>query len=104
MDPKRNENRFALRAPAAAPAKAACPIPSPIRLMPRWTRKKPTAGASSPTTAPAANAKRMKSTSRMDMRGVGPVAGERRGGTIEDDPAAHEDEPLDELLDGSELV
>src|SRR5215211_9534831 len=79
-------------------------MPSPIRLIRRWTRKNPTAGASTPTTAPAANARRMKSASKMDMRGVVPGAGERRGCAVEDDRAADEHEPLDEALDGAELV
>src|SRR3954471_19290813 len=72
--------------------------------MPRWTRKKPTPGASRPTMAPAANAYRMKSTSRMDMGGVVPVAREGRGGTVEEDAAAHEHETFHESLDGAELV
>ena len=41
---------------------------------------------------------------RVDVRRVVPDAGQARGRTVEDDSAAHEDEPLDELLDGSELV
>ena len=40
--------------PAATPAKATWPMPSPMRLIRRSTRKKPTAGASTPTTAPVA--------------------------------------------------
>src|SRR6187200_1711341 len=92
------------RYPAATPAKAACPIPSPIRLICRWTRKNPTAGASTPTTAPVANAIRMKSASRMDMRRVVPVGRELGGRAVEDDPAADEDDTLDEPFHRAELV
>ena len=92
------------RYPAATPANATWPIPSPIRLSCRWTRKKPTAGASSPTIAPAAKASRMNSSSSMDVRRVVPDAGEALGRAVEHDPAADEDEPLDEALDRSELV
>src|SRR4051812_40120485 len=55
-------------------------------------------------TAPAANASRMKSASRMDMRRVVPGGRERDGRAVEDDAAADEHEPLDEALDGAELV
>src|SRR5215218_5445544 len=79
-------------------------MPSPIRLIRRWTRKNPTAGASTPTTAPVANASRMKSASKMDMRRVVPRSREARRVAVEDDLAAHEHEPLDEALDGAELV
>src|SRR6266540_1526760 len=79
-------------------------MPSPIRLIRRWTRKNPTAGASTPTTAPVANASRMKSASKMDMGGVVPRSGEACRVAVEDDLAAHEHEPLDEALDGAELV
>src|ERR671939_459082 len=72
-------------------------MPSPIRLIRRWTRKNPTAGASRPTIAPAAKARRMKSASKMDMRGVVPGAGQQVR-------VAVEDEPLDEALHGPELV
>ena len=66
------------RYPAATPANATWPIPSPIRLSCRWTRKKPTAGASRPTIAPAAKASRMNSSSSMrrGCRRVVPDAGE----------------------------
>jgi hypothetical protein len=40
----------------------------------------------------------------MDMRWVVPEAREGGGGTIEEDAAAHEHEPLHEPLDGAELV
>ena len=59
-------------------------MPSPIRLISRCTRKKPTVGASTPTIAPAANASRMNSRSSMDVatgraRGLGARrAGRRR--------------------------
>src|SRR4029079_17322735 len=92
------------RYPAATPAKAACPIPSPIRLICRWTRKNPTAGASTPTTAPVANAIRMNSASRMNMGRVVPVGGELGGRAVEDDAAADEDDALDESLHGAEFV
>src|SRR6188508_476493 len=75
-----------------------------MRLSWRWTRKKPTAGASRPTTAPAAKASRMNSRSSMDMRRVVPEAGEILRRAVEDDAAADEHEPLDEALDRSELV
>src|SRR6187200_3395062 len=92
------------RYPAATPANAACPIPSPMRLICRWTRKNPTAGASTPTTAPVANAIRMKSASRMNMGRVVPVGRELGGRAVEDDPATDEDHALDEALDRPELV
>src|SRR5436190_17667373 len=79
-------------------------MPSPIRLSSRCTRKKPTVGASTPTIAPAANASRMNSRSSMHVRGVVPDAGERRRRAVEDDPLAHEHEPLDDVLDRAELV
>src|SRR5687767_9992399 len=79
-------------------------MPSPTRLIPRWTRKKPTAGASTPTIAPAAKASRMKSASRMDMRRVVPLARQVRRRAVEHDAPAHEHQALDELLDGPELV
>src|SRR5919204_60958 len=85
-------------------AKATWPMPSPIRLMRRWTRKKPTAGASTPTTAPAAKASRMKSALKMDMGRVMPSGSERRGVAVEDDCAADEYEPFDEALDRAEFV
>src|SRR4029078_9586703 len=84
--------------PAGTPAKAACPIPSPIRLICRWTRKNPTAGASTPTTAPVAKAMRMKSASKMKMGRVVPVGGKLGGRAVEDDPAADEYHSLDEAL------
>src|SRR5437867_7103540 len=92
------------RYPSATPRNATCPIPSPIRLSRRWTRKKPTAGASSPTTIPAANASRMNSRSSMRVRGVVPDTGQVRGRPVEDDLAAHEHDPLDEALHRAELV
>src|SRR5207247_1945692 len=46
-------------------------MPSPIRLSSRWTRKKPTVGASTPTTAPAANARRMNTRSSKRRPGGG---------------------------------
>src|SRR2546423_358487 len=94
----------ALSGATAKPAKATCPIPSPIRLSRRCTRKKPTAGASSPTTIPAPNASRMNSRSSMDVRGVVPDTGQGRGRPVEDDLAPDEHDALDEALDGTELV
>src|SRR5436309_12861357 len=88
----------------ATPAKATWPIPSPIRLSRRWTRKKPTAGASSPTTVPLAKASRMNSGSRMDMRRVVPGCRQLRGRAVEDDRAADEDRPGDVGLDIAELI
>src|SRR6266851_8938431 len=79
-------------------------MPSPIRLISRCTRKKPTVGASIPTIAPAANASRMNSKSSMRVRRVVPQAGELRRRTVEDDPLAHEYESMHEALDGAELV
>src|SRR5215472_7284443 len=79
-------------------------MPSPIRLMRRCTRKNPTAGASSPTIAPATNACCMKFASKMDMGRVVPGCGQGCGIAVEDDPAADEHEPLDVALDGAELV
>src|SRR5215211_6913302 len=72
--------------------------------MRRWTRKKPTAGASTPTTAPAAKASRMNSDSNMDVRGVVPQPRQRGRRSVEDDAAADEDEPLDVALYRAELV
>src|SRR5206468_11669697 len=79
-------------------------MPSPIRLRRRCTRKNPTAGASSPTTMPAPNARRMNSRSSMGVGGVVPDTGQGRRRPVEDDAAAHEHDALDELLDGAELV
>src|SRR6266540_1444181 len=79
-------------------------MPSPIRLICRWTRKKPTTGASSPTIAPAANASRMNSNSNMDVGGVVPQLGQGRGRPVEDDSLADEHESLDDVLDRSKLV
>src|SRR5215475_6234686 len=79
-------------------------MPSPIRLSRRWTRKNPTAGASSPTIAPAANASRMNSLSNMDVRRVVPRGWKRARAAVEDDRPAHQDEAVDERLDGAELV
>src|SRR5712692_5216067 len=79
-------------------------MPSPTRLRRRCTRKKPTAGASNPTTMPAPNASRMNSRSSMRVRGVVPDTGQVRRGPVEDDPAAHQHDPLDEALHGAELV
>src|SRR5881409_3388045 len=75
-----------------------------MRLISRWTRKKPTVGASTPTTAPAAKASRMNSRSSMRVRGVVPYPGQLRRWPVEDDALAHEDEALNEVLDSSELV
>src|SRR5919204_3804350 len=75
-----------------------------MRLSRRWTRKKPTAGARSPTTMPAPNASRMNSRSSMDVGGVVPDTGQVSWGPVEDDLLAHEHDPLDEVLDGAELV
>src|SRR5215208_932862 len=79
-------------------------MPSPIRLRRRWTRKKPTAGASTPTTLPVAKARRMNSLSSMDVRRVVPDAGELRRRPVEDDRSAHQQDALDVALDGAELV
>src|SRR4051812_34748685 len=75
-----------------------------MRLSRRWTRKKPTAGASSPTIAPAANASRMNSVSNMGVRGVVPRRRERAWPAVEDDRPTDENEPVDERLDRAELV
>src|ERR687896_353426 len=56
-----------------------------MRLSCRWTRKKPTAGASTPTIAPAAKARRMNSESNMDVRGVVPDAGQLTRRVVEDE-------------------
>src|SRR2546430_7174577 len=92
------------RYPSATPRKATCPIPSPIRLSRRCTRKKPTAGARSPTTMPAPNASRMNSRSSMGVRGVVPDTRQGRRGPVEHDPLPNQDDPLDEVLDRAELV
>src|SRR4051812_10940468 len=92
------------RYPSATPAKATWPIPSPIRLNRRWTRKKPTAGASSPTMMPAPKASRMNSRSSMGVRRVVPHIRQLGRWPIEDDRAAHEHDSLHEALDRAELV
>src|SRR5439155_621056 len=92
------------RIPAATPAKATWPMPSPMRDCRRWTRKKPTAGASTPTTAPAPKASRMNSDSNMDVRGVVPDSRQLVRGAVEDDRAADEYDALDEALHRPELV
>src|SRR5438093_3451113 len=79
-------------------------MPSPTRLNLRWTRKKPTAGASTPTTMPAPNASRMNSRSSMCVRRVVPDTRQGRGGPVEDDLASNQDESFDESLDRAELV
>src|SRR5215207_4925403 len=89
---------------SATPANATWPIPSPIRLSRRWTRKKPTAGARTPMTAPVASASRMNSSSSMRVRGVVPDARQLRRAAVEHDRPADEHESLDEALDRSELV
>src|SRR6476659_3510063 len=88
----------------ATPANATWPMPSPTRLRRRCTRKKPTAGASKPTTMPAPNASRMNSRSSMGVRRVVPDTGQGRRRPVEDDAAADEDDPLDEPLDRAEFV
>src|SRR6185436_5566951 len=93
-----------IRYPAATPANATWPIPSPIRLIRRWTRKKPTAGASTPTTAPAPNASRMNSWSSMKVGGVVPEVGQVGGAAVKGDPAPDEQQPLGDVLDRTELV
>src|SRR6188474_2835560 len=92
------------RIPAATPANATCPIPSPTSDWRRWTRKNPTAGASTPTIAPAARARRMNSLSSMDVPGVVPDAREVVRRAVEDDAAADEHDPLHVLLHRAELV
>src|SRR6266545_1454262 len=79
-------------------------MPSPTRLRRRCTRKKPTAGARSPTTIPAPNASRMNSRSSMDVRGVVPDTGKGRRWPVEDDRLADEQDTFDEVLHGAELV
>src|SRR5437899_1144884 len=76
----------------------------PRRPSRRWTRKNPTAGASSPTTMPAPNASRMNSRSSMRVRRVVPDTGQGRWGPVEHDAAPNQDESLDEPLDRAELV
>src|SRR5436305_1927026 len=93
-----------IRYPAATPANATWPIPSPISVRRRWTRKKPMAGATRPTIAPAASARRMNSKSRMDMRRVVPEGGQLRRRAVELDASAYEQQPVGEVLDGAELV
>src|SRR3990172_212900 len=79
-------------------------MPSPVSDWRRSTRKKPTAGASSPTTAPIANASRMNSSSSMDVRGVVPDPRKAVRTAVEDDAPPDEHQPLHEPLDGAELV
>src|SRR2546430_1705081 len=54
--------------------------------------------------APAAKASRMNSNSNMDMRRVVPDPRKRRRRAVEDDALADEHEPLDDMLDCTELV
>ena len=79
-------------------------MPSPVSDCLRCTRKNPTAGASTPTTAPAPSASRMNSVSNMDVRRVVPDARELGRCAVEDDRSPDEDDPLDEAFDGPELV
>src|SRR5919198_976557 len=101
---RRRARSHSIPAAPITAAKATWPIPSPIRLISRCTRKKPTVGASTPTTIPAANASRMNSSSSMRVRRVVPDAGQLLRATVEDDPLAHEYESLHEPLDRAELV
>src|SRR6476619_8171829 len=69
-----------VRTPTATPARATCPMPSPIRDRRRWTRKTPTSGAAMPTSRAATSAWRMKSrASSSAMVASGPGV-ERAGG------------------------
>src|SRR5262245_60390243 len=79
-------------------------MPSPTSDWRRCTRKNPTAGASTPTIAPAASARRMNSLSNMDVRRVVPHAGEVPRRAVEDDRATDEDDALDMVLHRPELV
>src|SRR5580765_6427157 len=72
--------------------------------MRRCTRKKPTAGASTPITAPAANASRMNSNSNMHVGRVVPDARQICRRSVEDDRAANEQHALDMAFDSAELV
>src|SRR4051794_25604522 len=80
------------------------PTPSPIRLSWRWTRKKPTAGASRPTTTPATSASRMNSRSRMCMGWVVPGCRELGGRSVELDAATHHDQAVGVRLNRAELM
>src|SRR5690349_21070262 len=79
-------------------------MPSPTSDWRRCTRKNPTVGARTPTTAPTAKASRMNSRSSMLVRRVVPVAGQVVGVAVEDDATADENETLDEAFDCPELV
>src|SRR5665809_114314 len=79
-------------------------MPSPTSDWRRWTRKNPTAGARTPTTAPAPSASRMNSDSSMGVRRVVPDPRQRLRRTVENDRAPDEHQTLDEVLDGAELV
>src|SRR6476619_6747383 len=87
-----------------------CPRPSPISEAFRSTRKNPTAGASSPTTAPVASARRMNSRSSMVMAvivlvgRVVPDAGKPARRAVVNDPTADEHDSVDDVLDRPELV
>jgi hypothetical protein len=79
-------------------------MPSPIRLICRCTRKKPTGGASTPTIAPGRErqpheleVKHASATGRATRPGARTGGRRRRS-------AAHEHEPLDDVLDRAELV
>src|SRR4029450_2956863 len=79
-------------------------MPSPTRLSLRCTRKKPTAGASRPTTMPAPKARRMNSRSSMRVRRVVPQFRQLSRRPALDAPPAAEHDAFDETLDGAELV
>src|SRR6188508_3473041 len=92
------------RIPAATPANATWPMPSPTSDCRLCTRKKPTAGASTPTIAPAARARRMNSLSNMEVPRVVPHARQIVWRAVEHDGPTYEDDPLDVVLHCAELV
>ena len=71
--------------PAATPANATWPIPSPIRLMRRCTRKKPTAGASTPDHGPGREREPHELRVKHDVRRVVPHARQIGRRAVEDD-------------------
>src|SRR5665809_33470 len=79
-------------------------MPSPTSDWRRWTRKNPTAGARTPTTAPAPSASRMNSDSSMSVRGVVPDARQRLRRALEADRASLAHQSRDVVLDRGELV
>src|SRR5687767_11823999 len=111
--------------PAATPAKATWPMPSPSRASRRCTRNTPIDGADAPTASPATRASCMYSRSKGYGSGSGHISvpfqperevlgvdaeadaggGKRGGRAVEGHPAlAQHDHPIEVVGDGTQLV